>query len=449
MKTASSLAVKNGRKVHFSPKERMVQVKRKFLTSLLCGVALVSTLFTGCGQDTGTTNSGEQKEQKNATADSGVVELTVWSEAANHTMLASMVESFKQEYAGQAEFEITFVDNPDAECKNLLLGDIHNGADVFSFPDDQLSSLIAAGALMPVDNADEVKSANLEESISAASYNDTLYAYPYTADNGFFMYYNKDYFSESDVQSFEKMLKVAEKAKKKISMEFTSGWYMYAFFGNTGLEFGINEDGVTNYCNWNSKEGAIKGTDIAKSLLDITSSSAFLNLPDGDFPAKIKSGEVIAGISGVWNVISVKEAWGDDYGAVKLPTFKCAGQEVQMSSFTGYKMMGVNAYSKHPEWAAKLADWLTNEQNQTIRFEERNQGPSNIKASQSDAVADVAAIQAVIEQSQYGTLQRVGNNYWDACTSFAETILEGNTKNIKLQKLMDELVNGITASTVG
>ena len=44
-----------------------------------------------------------------------------------------------------------------------------------------------------------------------------------------------------------------------------------------------------------------------------------------------------------------------------------------MSSFTGYKMMGVNAYSKYPEWAAKLADWLTNEENQTIRFEERNQ----------------------------------------------------------------------------
>ena len=52
-----------------------------------------------------------------------------------------------------------------------------------------------------------------------------------------------------------------------------------------------------------------------------------------------------------------------------------------MSSFTGYKMMGVNAYSKYPEWAAKLADWLTNEENQTIRFEERNQGPSNTKCS--------------------------------------------------------------------
>lgn len=72
---------------------------------------------------------------------------------------------------------------------------------------------------------------------------------------------------------------------------------------------------------------------------------------------------------------------------------KYAGQQVQMSSFTGYKMMGVNAYSKYPEWAAKFADWLTNEENQTIRFEERNQGPSNTNAAASDAVKQVPAIQ--------------------------------------------------------
>lgn len=64
-----------------------------------------------------------------------------------------------------------------------------------------------------------------------------------------------------------------------------------------------------------------------------------------------------------------------------------------MSSFTGYKMMGVNAYSKYPEWAAKLADWLTNEENQTIRFEERNQGPSTTNAAASDAVKQVPASQ--------------------------------------------------------
>lgn len=119
----------------------------------------------------------------------------------------------------------------------------------------------------------------------------------------------------------------------------------------------------------------------------------------------MKSGEVIAGISGVWDVMNAKEAWGADYGACKLPAYTCAGREVQMASFTGYKMMGVNAYSKNKDWACKLADWMTNEENQKIRFTERNQGPSNINAAASPDIKKVAAIQAVIDQSKYGTLQ--------------------------------------------
>lgn len=50
-----------------------------------------------------------------------------------------------------------------------------------------------------------------------------------TADNGYFMYYNKDYFTEEDVKSLDKMLSVAQAAGKKVAMEFNSGWYLYSF----------------------------------------------------------------------------------------------------------------------------------------------------------------------------------------------------------------------------
>ena len=81
-----------------------------------------------------------------------------------------------------------------------------------------------------------------------------------------------------------------------------------------------------------------------------------------------KSGEVIAGISGTWNAMAIREIWGDNYGACKLPTYTCAGKQIQMASFTGYKMIGVNAYSDHLQWAHKLAQWISNEENQKIRF---------------------------------------------------------------------------------
>ncbi len=436
-------------------------MKRKIGAFILSGTVLMMGL-SGCGssQTTGESigtdgteigmaeTAAESGADEEVAIESGVVELTVWAEENNFEMLEGMIETFKQEYAGQAEFEITLVAQSDAETKNSLLGDVHNGADVFSMADDQLSGMVAAGALSPVPNASAVSEANLAESVAAASYNEILYAYPYTADNGYFLYYDKNYFSETDVQTLDGILAVAEAEGKKFSMEFNSGWYLYAFFGGTGMEFGINEDGVTNYCNWNATEGEIKGTDVAEALLAITSSPAFVAQGDGSFVEGVKSGEVIAGISGVWNAVGIEEAWGEDYGACKLPTYTCAGQQIQMSSFTGYKMMGVNAYSDHVEWAHKLADWLTNEENQTIRFEERSQGSSNINASASDAVNQVPAIAAVIEQSQYGNLQRVGGLYWDACTRFADEILAGNPDGKPLQELMDTLVAEITDSTI-
>ena len=345
-------------------------------------------------------------------------------------------------------FEITIEPKGDADTRKNVLSDIHNAADVFSMPDDQLYSLIAGGALSPVANQDEVKAANLPDAVDAASYQGTVYAYPYAADNGYFLYYDKEYFSDSDVQTFDRILEVAAENEKKISMEFNSGWYLYSFFGNTGLDFGLNEDGVTNYCNWNATEGKIKGVDVAQALLNITSHPGFVAQADAGFIQGVNNGTCIAGISGVWNAVTIQKAWGSNYGACKLPTYTCNGQQIQMASFKGYKMFGVNTYSKHLGWAHKLADWITNEQNQILRFEERNQGPSNVVAAASDAVEEVPAIVAVIEQSQYGVLQRVGNSYWDACTSFGDTIAAGNPDNMPLQDLLDRLVSGITASVV-
>lgn len=422
-------------------------MKKRLLVGLLTA-ALGASLLTGCGGTTQSGGNSSDLQQSSEQVDDGLVTLKVWAEGANHDMLGEMIASFEQEYAGQAQFDIQVEESADADARDKVLGDIHNAADVFPFADDQLSSLVAAGALARVPNAEDISAANQEGSVEAASVDGDLYGYPMSADNGFFLYYDKNYFSEEDVKTLDRILEVAAENNKKFSMEWDSGWYTYAFFGNTGLEFGINEDGVTNYCNWNTTEGAITGADIVESMMDIAKHPGFLDLPDGDFVSKISDGTVIAGVSGVWNAMEVENAWGKDYGAVKLPTYTCNGQQIQMSSFVGYKMIGVNAYSENLEWAQKFADWITNEQNQVLRFEKRNQGPSNINAAASDAVSQVPAIQAVIDQSQYGILQRVGNNYWDPFNVFGETIAQGNKGGATPQELIDALVEGITASTV-
>lgn len=421
-------------------------MRKRILSLFLSGLLGLSLI--GCqGEATQITEESGTDSSAMVETDNKV-DLMIWAEEDSFEMLSSMVESFKKKYAGEVELEVTFSAQSDANVRDVILGDVHNAPDIFHFPDDQLNSLIAGGVLSEVPNAANVKSANIAEAVSAASLGDKLYAYPMTADNGYFLYYDKSYLSAEDVKTLDGILAVAAANEKKFTMEFDSGWYLYTFFGGAGLEMGLNEDGVTNYCNWNTTEGNIKGTDVANALTELVNHPGFRAALDSEFIPAAKEGIVIAAISGAWNAMSVKEVWGADYGAVKLPTYTCAGKQVQMSSFTSYKMIGVNSYSEHLDWAHKLADWLTNEDNQTLRFVEKNQGPSNINAAASDEVIKVPAIKAVIEQSKYGQLQRVGNNYWSPCTDFANIFLQGNPSGKPMQELLDDLVEGITASTV-
>ena len=271
----------------------------------------------------------------------------------------------------------------------------------------------------------------------------TLYAYPLTADNGYFLYYNKSYFTEADVQRLDRILETAAQAGRLVAMDWSSAWYVYAFFGNTGLEVGLNEDGLTNYCTWNSTDGPIRGVDVAQAMLDVAASPAFSNRTDTAFLSGVQDGSVIAGVSGVWNAVAMKEAWGENMGAAKLPAYACAGQQVQMASFSGCKLIGVNAYSKHPVWAARLAEWITNEDNQTLRFEMRGQGPSDLKVADSEEIRQSPAIAALLEQSEYAQLQRVGGKFWDPVSEFAGNMAAGNPSGESLQKQLDKMSENV------
>ncbi len=408
--------------------------KRAFLLILS---AWMLALLAGCG--------GRDQPADSSQPASETVALTVWGAEEDEALLQEIFSSFQSQYAGQASFQITYQPQSESNCKDVLLGDLENGADVFAFADDQVAALAAAGALDPIPASDAVRSANLSAAVEAASVANTLYAYPLTADNGYFLYYNKAYFSEEDVQSLDRILEVAALAGRRVSMDWSSAWYVYSFFGNTGLEVGLNEDGLTNYCTWNSAEGDIRGVDVAQAMLSIAGSPAFASMTDTEFLAGVQNGSVIAGVSGVWNAVAIEEAWGADMGAAKLPTYTCSGRQVQMASFSGCKLIGVNAYSSHPDWAARLAEWITSESNQRLRFERRGQGPANANAANSPEVQAAPAIAALLEQSEFSQLQRVGGKFWDPVTEFAGSMAAGNPSGASLQSQLDRMVEGVTA----
>ena len=402
-------------------------------------------LFSGIFCAMAVTGCGVAEEPVIEDTEIQKVELVVWGAEEDKELMEQIIQSFQANYQGQADFEISFEAQGESQCKDVLLGGLEEGADVFTFADDQLNALAAAGALDPIENADEIRSRNLSSTVEAATVNDQLYAYPLTADNGYFLYYNKRYITEEQAKTLDGILEAAAAKEKLFTMDWTSAWYVYSFFGNTGLEVGLNDDGITNYCTWNQMDGDIRGLDVAQAMLRIADNPGFANCTDEEFMNGVKDGSVIAGVSGVWNSVAVKEAWGENAGAAKLPTYTCDNRQVQMASFSGCKLIGVNAYSEYPEWASRLAEWITNEENQRLRFEMRGQGPSNIVVANSEQISQSPAIAALLEQSEFSQLQRVGGKFWDPVSKFAGNIAAGNPSRQSLQEQLDEMTEEVSA----
>lgn len=376
------------------------------------------------------------------------VTLTVWvGDNQDIEWINGVIDNFKAAYPDN-NYTINVGVQNEGDCSKTVLNDPTAAADVFTFADDQFNSLLNGGALQQVlDGADDIIANNTPESIAAATGDDgNLYAYPATADNGYFMFYNKEYFTEDDVKSFNTMLDKAAAAGKYVGFPMSNAWYFYSWFKGAGLDMRVNEDGVTNSCNWNATDTPITGVQVVEALLAIASNPGFKEADSDPFVAGVKDGSIIAGVSGTWNANVAAEAWGDNYAATKLPTYTVAGQEVQMASFSGFKLVGVNPYSENLGAAMDFAAFMTNEESQVSRFAMRRQGPSNTKALASEVVQAEPAIAAIVAQAPYADVQRVGSKFWDTAAALGKIIVNGNPDGTDLQTLLDNCVAGITAA---
>ncbi|MGI6050007.1 MAG: extracellular solute-binding protein [Acetivibrionales bacterium] len=405
----------------------------KRILAIVLSLVMIISIFAGCGAlpspspsptTGGPTTSGPKEK----------VSLKIWGSQEDQAMLATMVESFKVANPDK-DYDITFGVVSEADTKTKVLEDPAAAADVFAFASDQIKDLVSAGALYEITrNKDKITSENMEGSVDAATVNGKLYAYPETADNGYFMYYDKSVFSEEDVKSLDKMLDVANSKGKKVFMDVSNGWYIASFFLGAGCTLTISEDGKQK-CDFNNERGVLAG----EAIKEFTAHPAFVTGDDAVLKGGIGS-TIAAGVSGTWNAEDIKSILGDNYAATKLPTFTLGDEQVQMGSFAGYKLVGVNSQTKAPVEAMNLAEWLTNEQNQILRFETRAMGPSNIKAANSSAVQENAALAALAEQNQFASSQKdVLGSFWAPAEAFG-TAMEAKDYSKSIKEQLDAMV---------
>lgn len=415
-----------------------------------------STTTTAAGGDEGTTTTAAPQGGNSGET----ITLRVWGGEEDQALLSELADDFKAAHPDQT-FDIQVGVESESTAKDTVLTDISAAADVFAFASDQIASLVRAGALANLDtmnevltnysgkSIDDVKAANSAGTIGSATFKDNLYAFPMSGGNNYFLYYDANVLSEDDVKSWDTMLAKAAEAGKQVGMTLASGWYLSSFFMGAGFVSSTNDDGTTN-CDWNGTSGdGYTGVQVVEGILGITNSSAFLPVADGDLSNQIASGNLCAVVDGTWDADAARAAFGEGYRATKLPTFTCNGTQLQQYTYTGSKLIGVNALSENVGWATVFAEFLTNEQSQAKRFEQRQLSPSNLVVSERDDVKANIAGAASMEQDNFGSIQDVGEKFWAPTKTLGElcaqkSLTVGDTAGI--QQALDTAVEGITAA---
>lgn len=404
--------------------------KHRYYLSLIIILSLL--LLCGCGNSKKTLPT---------------VSISLWCDEGNVDLLKEELAEFEELHKAEAVFDFKISIEGVDTCKEVILSDPKGAADIFLFADDQFESLYQNNALLKITKhqdeiIDSVGGAN-SGAANAVLRNGELYAAPITAGNGYFLYYNKDYFKENDVKSLDSIMEIASKNGKKFSMDYSSGWYIYSFFKGAGLEVNCIDDGKTNICNWNATDTKYTGVNVAEAMLDIANNKGFFNCPDDDFVSGIKDGSIIAGVNGAWNASTVEASWGDNYAATKLPTYTLNGDQVQMCSFTGYKLNGINAYTAEPEYCMELVYFLANANNQLKRFALTGECPANIQAASEKDVQNAPAVAALSMQSKYGYVQSVADPFWSPASRLGIILASGNRDNRDLQELLNDVQKAI------
>ena len=371
----------------------------------------------------------------------GTYDIIMWvSESDGMTALTQeMIDAFEAAYPGIViNAQIEGVSEADAGSK--VIADVASAPDIYCFAQDQLARLVQAAALAPIggDVAELIKSQNDGGSVAAASVAGTLYAYPMTSDNGYYMYYDTSIISEEDAESLEAVIAACEANNVKFRYALENAWYTASFFFATGCHSNWSMNEAGEFTSVDDTFNSEAGLAAMKGMQMLAQSPAY----DSNADIFTDAGVVITGI---WNANAAAEHFGENLGATDLPSFTVDGNTYHIGSYTGNKLMGVKPQTDGTKGAvlSLLAQFLTNEECQLKRYELAQWGPSNLAAQASEAVQANISLAALAKQNAYGQPQgQIHGSWWDIAKLLGAQA-KAATSDEDLQAALDDYTNTI------
>ncbi len=421
---------------------------KKIIAMLLALVMALSLVACG-GSEPAETKPAADAPAAEAPATEAAPEaitLKVWApqedQGDDTKWLNQMLVKFEEAHP---EYEITWDLGVcgEGDAGNNVKTDPTAAGDVYMFANDQIGTLVQAGALSKLGGAylEQVQNDNSQTLLDTVTYSDgSVYGFPMT-NNTWFMYYNTDIFTAEDVKSLDAML-----AKGKVAFQWGTGWYNGTFFfANGGKLYGDAGNDAAQGVTF----GGEAGYAAAAKMVECFATGNMVDDKNGSGVSAFKAGEVGAIFTGSWDFAGLKEALGDKLAATQLPTTTINGQEAQLKSFAGSKCVGVNPNAKFPKAAMQLAAFLASEEAQLARYEIRGIIPSHKNLSTNEAItSNIVAVAEMNTMNNTSVAQPIipeMGNFWTPMGTFGGAITTGevNADNVQEQvDLLNDQLNG-------
>ena len=429
---------------------------KKNLKLFTIGAAMLLSLgaLVSCGgntdkpvdPDTPNTPDDPDTPDKPDTPSGTTVELVFSGPADSREFYNEVFAKFKAAKAAEGDkntYNITYVEFGEDKVDSLVT-DWKSAAapDVYCYASDKILPLYQKGALAELGGAYKtfVTTANNQVNVDLATFNGKVLAYPYDGSNTYFLYYDKSVFTTAP-KTWEEVFAKAAETNKKFAYPLKTGFYSGALVTSFGAGWEMTLDNSGKVTEISADFDTDKGIKAGKAMLKIMKDKSFQN----DQAAPTDTNKLVACVDGSWNLATYKEAMGENFGYTIMPTITIDNETVITKSFLGGKLLGVNPLKGGDDRlvaAHELAQFVTSEDMQLFRFEEKGTLPTNIEALKTSEIASsemAQIIDATNAADGYLAQGALPAGIWSAPETLAASIDDGSTTEANINTAMEVL----------
>ena len=332
-----------------------------------------------------------------------------------------LLNAFNSVTRSNIKFQITPMEEKDGVSKFAGPTAV---PDVFPYASDQIIEFYNFGCLQSLGSEQStwIKRAMGQDAYDAVRMNKKTWGFPFSADNGVVMFYDKGAVSDpSEIDTVDKLVAKAKALSKSVRYQAATGYYA------AGLLHTFTQ-GESLYTATHS------GTSYTVSTKFATSQAAYdalvyahdkifstTTIRNGD---QYPGGNVLATIIDTSNAQDIKSTLGNNYGVAPLPWVDDA-HTARLGSYLGYKFFGVNSTlaNDKKDLAFTIAQFLASPFAQKARFDQMKT-QATILALQDYCKSEPHIAALIQQKSDKATILQLacGSELWSATAKALTTI---------------------------